>query len=83
MTLYVIISVSEESKVPIPPSVTLEDLSTIEQVKLKVFLTSIVCMPRHMWMLCFTNLLCWMALVTYSLNFTNFVGESIYKGTVY
>ena len=41
---------------------------------------SIICMPKHMWLLCLCNLFCWMSLVTYSLYFTDYVGQTVYKG---
>ncbi|XP_067936836.1 solute carrier family 45 member 4-like [Watersipora subatra] len=56
-----------------------EDLQ-VGQVGMRVFLKSIVFMPKHMWILCLCNFFCWMSLVTYSLYFTDYVGQSIYKG---
>lgn len=44
------------------------------------YLTSIIFMPHSLRMVCLTNLFCWMAHVCYSLYFTDFVGESIFKG---
>ena len=52
----------------------------IDDAGMKVFLKSIIFMPKHMWLLCLCNLFCWMSLVTYSLYFTDYVGQSIYKG---
>ncbi|KAL3243092.1 hypothetical protein MRX96_047620 [Rhipicephalus microplus] len=37
-------------------------------------------MPRTMMVLCLTNLFCWMALVSYSLFLTDFVGAVVYGG---
>uniref|UniRef100_A0A1I8HNX0 MFS domain-containing protein n=1 Tax=Macrostomum lignano TaxID=282301 RepID=A0A1I8HNX0_9PLAT len=50
------------------------------EVGLKTYLMSIVHMPVSMRLLCLTNLLCWMALVSYSLFFTDFVGQAVYRG---
>lgn len=56
-----------------------ETVQVSTDVSLKTYLTSIVRMPRCMWILCLCNLLCWMSLVCYSLYFTDFVGECIYR----
>lgn len=37
-------------------------------------------MPRSLFILCLTNLFCWMALICYSLYFTDFVGQAVYGG---
>lgn len=37
-------------------------------------------MPRSLIVLCLTNFFCWASLVSYSLYFTDFVGQSVYKG---
>lgn len=44
------------------------------------YLLSIVYMPHSLRMVCLTNLFCWMAHVCYSLYFTDFVGEAVFKG---
>lgn len=44
------------------------------------YLWSIVYMPSSLRILCLTNLFCWMSLVCYSLYFTDFVGEAVFKG---
>ena len=44
------------------------------------YLWSIIFMPNSMKVLCLTNLFCWMSLVCYSLYFTDFVGEAVFKG---
>ena len=44
------------------------------------YLWSIIFMPNSMKVLCVTNLFCWMSLVCYSLYFTDFVGEAVFKG---
>ncbi|XP_046357573.1 proton-associated sugar transporter A-like [Haliotis rufescens] len=49
-------------------------------VTLKTYLRSIVKMPRSLFILCLTNLFCWMSLVCYSLYFTDFVGQVVYNG---
>ena len=41
---------------------------------------SIVDMPKSLFILCLTNLWCWMSLVCYSLYFTDFVGQAVYGG---
>ncbi|CAA9999623.1 unnamed protein product [Nesidiocoris tenuis] len=51
-----------------------------EQPSLREYLLSIVYMPDSMRILCLTNLFCWMAHVCYSLNFTDYVGESVFGG---
>ncbi|CAD5124268.1 DgyrCDS12562 [Dimorphilus gyrociliatus] len=50
------------------------------EVTIKVYLKSIIQMPRSMIILCLTNLFCWMSLVCYSLYFTDFVGQTVYGG---
>uniref|UniRef100_A0A1A9VFU1 Proton-associated sugar transporter A n=1 Tax=Glossina austeni TaxID=7395 RepID=A0A1A9VFU1_GLOAU len=44
------------------------------------YLLSIIYMPHSLRMVCLTNLFCWMAHVCYSLYFTDFVGEAVFKG---
>lgn len=44
------------------------------------YLSSILHMPPSMRILCATNLFCWMAHVCYSLYFTDFVGEAVFRG---
>ncbi|XP_055385034.1 proton-associated sugar transporter A [Condylostylus longicornis] len=44
------------------------------------YLLSIVHMPHSLRMVCLTNLFCWMAHVSYSLYFTDFVGEAVFGG---
>jgi solute carrier family 45 protein 1/2/4 len=44
------------------------------------YLWTIIYMPNSLRMLCLTNLFCWMSLVCYSLYFTDFVGEAVFKG---
>lgn len=51
-----------------------------DKVTLREYLMSIVFMPRSMQILCFTNLLSWMAHLSYSLYFTDFVGEAVFLG---
>ncbi|KAI4458988.1 sugar transporter [Holotrichia oblita] len=47
---------------------------------LLLYLKSIVYMPASLGILCLTNLFCWMSHVCYSLYFTDFVGEAVFKG---
>ncbi|XP_053676382.1 membrane-associated transporter protein-like [Anopheles nili] len=46
----------------------------------KDFIKSIVMMPKSIAILCLTNLLCWMSHLSYSLYFTDFVGEEVFRG---
>ena len=41
---------------------------------------TIIYMPNSLRVLCLTNLFCWMSLVCYSLYFTDFVGEAVFRG---
>ncbi|XP_070143066.1 membrane-associated transporter protein [Drosophila kikkawai] len=52
----------------------------MEVESLQHYLLSIVHMPFSLRMICLTNLFCWMAHVCYSLYFTDFVGEAVFKG---
>lgn len=51
-----------------------------EKITLSQYLMSIIFMPRSMQILCLTNLLSWMAHLSYSLYFTDFVGETVFRG---
>lgn len=51
-----------------------------EPLQLKHYLLSIIYMPYSLKILCATNLFCWMAHVSYSLYFTDFVGEAVFGG---
>ena len=42
------------------------------------YIRSIIYMPSSMRWLCLTNFFCWMALVSYSLFFTDFVGQAVF-----
>jgi solute carrier family 45, member 1/2/4 len=42
------------------------------------FIRSIIYMPTSLRWLCLTNFFCWMALVSYSLYFTDFVGQAVF-----
>lgn len=58
-----------------------ENVILVEEIpSLKEYLLSIIYMPNSMRLLCLTNLFCWMAHVSYSLYFTDFVGEAVYGG---
>lgn len=52
----------------------------MENITIKHYLKSIVFMPRSIQLLCVTNLFSWMAQVSYSLYFTDFVGSAIFHG---
>lgn len=47
---------------------------------LKDYLKSIIYIPYSLKILCLTNLFCWMAHSSYSLYFTDFVGEAVFEG---
>lgn len=53
---------------------------SVEIESLRHYLLSIINMPFSLRMICLTNLFCWMAHVCYSLYFTDFVGEAVFKG---
>lgn len=55
-------------------------LAPPENASLLLYLKSIVYMPASLAILCLTNLFCWMSHVCYSLYFTDFVGEAVFKG---
>ncbi|CAF0738784.1 unnamed protein product [Didymodactylos carnosus] len=59
-------------------------ISTISAERMKVsytdYLCSIIYMPSSLRWLCLTNFFCWMALVSYSLYFTDFVGQAVFGG---
>ncbi|CAO1414900.1 unnamed protein product [Diamesa serratosioi] len=54
-----------------------------ESVTLMMYLRSIIYMPRSLRILCITNCLSWMGHISYCLYFTDFVGESVFKGDPY
>ncbi|XP_025423746.1 proton-associated sugar transporter A [Sipha flava] len=51
-----------------------------EHVTFGHYLKTIVVMPKSIKLLCLTNLFCWMAHVSYSLYFTDYVGEAVFGG---
>ena len=57
-----------------------EDAEMSNLETLKYYLTSIIKMPESLRWLCLTHCFCWMSLLCYSLYFTDFVGEVIFKG---
>ncbi|PSN44819.1 hypothetical protein C0J52_17172 [Blattella germanica] len=57
-----------------------EDPSERPSATLVQYLASIIYMPGSLRILCLTNLFCWSAHVCYSLYFTDFVGEAVFKG---
>lgn len=64
-------------------SVVCEQQAPLEictDVTLKTYLLSILRMPKSIFILCLTNLFCWMSLVCYSLYFTDFVGQAVFGG---
>ncbi|CAF1164404.1 unnamed protein product [Rotaria sordida] len=59
-----------------------EQYDSTPVVNLKIsyydYLRSIIYMPVSLRWLCLTNFFCWMALVSYSLFFTDFVGQAVF-----
>lgn len=51
-----------------------------ESITIMMYLKSIIFMPKALRILCFTNCLSWMGHILYCLYFTDFVGESVFKG---
>ncbi|CAH1802013.1 unnamed protein product [Owenia fusiformis] len=51
-----------------------------EEQSIKMYLKTIIKMPKSLVILCLTNLFCWMSLLSYALYFTSFVGQSVYGG---
>lgn len=51
---------------------------TEEDFSIKHYLHSIIFMPASLRWLCLTNFFCWMALISYSLFFTDFVGQAVF-----
>lgn len=49
-------------------------------VSFMTYLKSIVFMPKPLRILCITNCFAWMSQIVYALYFTDFVGESVFKG---
>lgn len=56
--------------------------SSTDENKMRVsymdYIRSIIYMPSSLRWLCLTNFFCWMALVSYSLFFTDFVGQAVF-----
>ncbi|CAF0792429.1 unnamed protein product [Adineta steineri] len=57
-------------------------LTTSNNMKISYmdYLRSIIYMPSSLKWLCLTNFFCWMAIVSYSLYFTDFVGQAVFGG---
>ena len=60
-----------------PPKVDCETVSYMDYIR------SIIYMPSSLRWLCLTNFFCWMALVSYSLYFTDFVGQAVFGKDVH
>ncbi|XP_061168874.1 proton-associated sugar transporter A-like [Saccostrea echinata] len=71
---------SNETIAKKPSSQSSNLISLLNEVKLKTYLVSIIRMPKSLFVLCVTNLFCWMSLVCYSLYFTDFVGQAVFRG---
>ncbi|CAK9298647.1 unnamed protein product [Gordionus sp. m RMFG-2023] len=52
-----------------------------EEMTLKEYVISIVKLPRQMAILCLTHLFCWMAFLCFASYFSDFVGQSVFKGS--
>ena len=63
----------------LPPSLASFSAPT-DELTLSAYLRSIVELPSSLRVLCLTNFFCWMSLVSYSLFFTDFVGQAVYGG---
>ena len=50
------------------------------EITLRMYMLSVIRMPKSMFFLCLTNLFSWMSLVCYSLYFTDFVGQAVFGG---
>ena len=55
-----------------------KDLEDKMKVSYLDYIRSIIYMPSSLRWLCVTNFFCWMALVSYSLFFTDFVGQAVF-----
>lgn len=60
------------------PIIQTSDYDKEKTKMLKIYLKSIIKMPISLMWLCLTHLFCWMALLCYSLYFTDFVGEEVF-----
>lgn len=54
------------------------DGENASKVSYSDYIRSIIYMPSSLRWLCLTNFFCWMALVSYSLFFTDFVGQAVF-----
>lgn len=70
-------SFSQASPMPVEEGELTADASV---ATLTNYLWTIIYMPNSLRVLCLTNLFCWMSLVCYSLYFTDFVGEAVFRG---
>lgn len=70
---------SQASPVPVV-DVWDDDTGAASVASFKTYLWSIIYMPSSLRWLCLTNLFCWSSLVCYSLYFTDFVGQAVFKG---
>ncbi|XP_064644201.1 proton-associated sugar transporter A-like [Lineus longissimus] len=66
-------------------NIEIEGLSQVDQsrqqdISLKTYLLSILYLPKSIFWLCLTNLFSWMAMLCYSLYFTDYVGQAVYGG---
>uniref|UniRef100_T1IUZ2 Major facilitator superfamily (MFS) profile domain-containing protein n=1 Tax=Strigamia maritima TaxID=126957 RepID=T1IUZ2_STRMM len=62
------------------PKPNVEIAETDTQHSMRHYFYSIIHMPSSLKIVCLTNVFSWMSLVCYSLYFTDFVGEAIFKG---
>lgn len=73
-------NVQRESSISVSSSSDDEDDDQDESITMMMYLKSIIFMPKSLRILCITNCLCWMGHILYCLYFTDFVGETVFKG---
>lgn len=74
-------SIPNLTEKPVENGIIEEDEDEEKVISLREYMTSVVKMPKAMWILCLTNVLCWMADFCYCLYFTDFVGETVFHGS--
>ncbi|CAF2881190.1 unnamed protein product [Rotaria sp. Silwood2] len=86
VSTYSINSLPNDDIHPYEPNSIIErkryDSTSVVHLKISYidYLRSIIYMPVSLRWLCLTNFFCWMALVSYSLFFTDFVGQVVFGG---
>ncbi|XP_053659699.1 proton-associated sugar transporter A-like [Anopheles marshallii] len=74
------VSFSSEDKKPLLNEFLEEEQQSSKQRSAKEFLKTTFRIPSTLGVLCVTNLFCWMSHISYSLYFTDFVGENVFGG---